>query len=270
MEVRLFGLTPYDLRHLAFRLAEMNGIKQLFSRKKSGGKGLAIHFLKRHRDLSLRKPESTSAARAMGFNKVAVSKFFQLLGEVMEKFKFTPDKIYSYNCDETGITIVPKKQSKIILFKGRRQVGVLTSAERGNTITAEICFSAYGHYLIPLLVYPRKRMNPELLNGAQISIHAECYPTGWMQSDIFFRWFKGFVEQTGATPENPVLLLLDGHFTHTKNLEVINYAKDHGVVLLCYPPHCTHKLQALDVAFMNPSSTYYSKEINVWLRKHFY
>nr|CAH7753502.1 unnamed protein product [Callosobruchus chinensis] len=267
MEARSFGLTPYDLRHLAFRLAEMNGIKHSFSQeKKVAGKDWLIHFLKRYRDLSLRKPESTSAARAMGFNKVAVSKFFLLLGEVMEKFKFTPDKIY--NCDETGITIVAKKQSKIISFKGRRQVGVLTSAERGNTITAEICFSASGHYLIPLLVYPRKRMNPELSNEAQISIHAECYPTGWMQSHIFFRWFKGFVEQTGSTPQNPVLLLLDGHVTHTKNLEVINYAKDHGVVLLCFPPHCTHKLQALDVAFMNALSTYYSKEINVWLWGH--
>lgn len=60
-------------------------------------------FLRRHQDFSIRKPEATSAARAMEFNKVAVGKFYQFLGDVY-KFKLTPDKIY--NCDETGISDV--------------------------------------------------------------------------------------------------------------------------------------------------------------------
>jgi hypothetical protein len=39
------------------------------------------------------------AARAIGFNKVAVSNLFSLLTEVVEKYQFSTDKIY--NVDET-------------------------------------------------------------------------------------------------------------------------------------------------------------------------
>lgn len=52
----------------------------------------------------------------------------------------TPDKIY--NCDETGTSIVPKIKSKIIAKRGRKQVGEIASADRGQTVTVEKCFNA--------------------------------------------------------------------------------------------------------------------------------
>jgi len=63
-------------------------------------------------------------------------------------------------------------------------------------------------------------------------------------------------------------LFTDGHSTHTKSIELINLARDNGVILLCFPPHCTHRLQPLDVGLMKPLSVYYDKEITNWLRSH--
>lgn len=112
-------------------------------------------FLARYPTLSIRTPENTSGARAMGFNKVALSKFNSLLNEVIAKHKLTPDKIF--NSDETGVSVNPKSQSKVIALKGKRQVGCITSAERGETVTAEVCMSASGLYMPPMLIFPIKK-----------------------------------------------------------------------------------------------------------------
>jgi DDE superfamily endonuclease./helix-turn-helix, Psq domain. len=265
MEERLFGLTPFDLRTVAFQWAQRLGKQEL---KGDGALGLDWYFgfRTRHPQLTLRKPEATSAARAAAFNKVTVTNFFTLLTDVIDRHGFTGERIF--NCDETGISCVPKHRSKVLSLKGRKQVGVLTSQERGNTVTVELCYSATGQYLPPMFVFPRKRANPQLLNDCPPGSIAEYYETGWMQSDIFLKWFKKFVEWTNSSITNPSLLLLDGHFTHTKNLEVIDYARDHGVVIMCFPPHCTHRLQPLDVSFMKPLSTYYDQAVTSWLRQN--
>nr|CAI5844952.1 unnamed protein product [Callosobruchus analis] len=71
---------------------------------------------------------------------------------------FAPDRIY--NCHETGVSVVPKTKPKVIARKGRKQVGSITFAENGTTVTIEICFSASGQYMPPMMVFARKRMNP--------------------------------------------------------------------------------------------------------------
>ncbi|XP_022905456.1 uncharacterized protein [Onthophagus taurus] len=124
MEARLFGLTIKELRHFAYQLAVRNGIGNKFPNGMAGQDWVS-GFFKRHPTLSVRKPEATSGARAMGFNKVAVDKFFSLLTNLIDKHKLTASKIF--NCDETGVSVNPKNHSKIIAFKGKRQVGSLTS-----------------------------------------------------------------------------------------------------------------------------------------------
>jgi len=137
MEKRLFGLTMLDFRKLAFQLAEINGCSHRFNQTdRMAGQDWMNSFLLRHPDLSLRKPEATSGARAMGFNKVAYTQFFNLLTGCIDKYKLNANRIY--NCDETGITVNPKGQSKVLATKGKRQVGILTSVERGETVTAVI------------------------------------------------------------------------------------------------------------------------------------
>ncbi|XP_050557910.1 uncharacterized protein LOC118277956 [Spodoptera frugiperda] len=234
MESRLYGLTTKDLKALAYNLAVKNNKPHPFNvQKQEAGKDWIQGFLKRHPELSIRKPESTSAARAAGFNKEVVDQFFTFLGNIYDEHHLTPDRIY--NCDETGISVVPKTKSKIIARRGRKQVGALTSAERGATITVEICFSASGQYMPPMMVFPRKRMDPQLMLNAAPGAWGVVSDSGWMTTELFLEWFKRFVKFSGATAARPVLLLLDGHSTHTKNIDLINEARSHGVIILCFP-----------------------------------
>lgn len=36
--------------------------------------------------------------------------------------------------------------------------------------------------------------------------------------------------------------------------------------MICFPPHCSHRLQPLDVSFMKPLSLHYDEETRKWLR----
>ena len=64
-------------------------------------------------------------------------------------------------------------------------------------------------------------------------------------------YLKHFVAHTKCSKGSPVLLILDGHKTHTKSVASIDYAHDNGVVLLSLPPHTSHKLQHWTEAFLS-------------------
>jgi hypothetical protein len=57
------------------------------------------------------------------------------LTNVIDEHRLTPDKIY--NVDETNIESNPKSQSKILALKGHSPGGVLSSAQKCDSVTAE-------------------------------------------------------------------------------------------------------------------------------------
>lgn len=81
---------------MAFEFAERNGITHNFNRTyKTADKDWLDELLKRN-NLSVRKAEGTSLNRAAAFNREEVTLFFDLLGNLMEKYKFPPRNIYVY------------------------------------------------------------------------------------------------------------------------------------------------------------------------------
>lgn len=118
----------------------------------------------------------------------------------------------------------------------------------------------------PMLIFPRVRENTEYLTNKPPGAWDTFDKSGWMQTHIFTRWFEEFIRFSNAGENNPVLLILDGHASHTKNIDVIDLAKDHNVHILCLPPHCSHRMQPLDVGFMKPLSVYYSEALSAFQR----
>ena len=164
MEARFYGLTLMDLQKLAFQIAEANNICTRFNKeKKIAGYEWVKGFLNRHQEISLRSPEATSLARASGFNKPQIAKFFELLHEIYEKNTLSAARIY--NMDESGVNVV-QKLSKVLAKKGKHQVGSITSQERGQNVTVICCMSAAGNFVPPGFIFPRVRMKDELQDGA--------------------------------------------------------------------------------------------------------
>ena len=70
------------------------------------------------------------------------------------------------------------------------------------------------------------------------------------------------------TADSPVLLILDGHTSHTRNIDIIDLARQNNVQLLSIPPHSSHKIQPLDRSFMGPLKKYLTEEIRCWIRSN--
>jgi hypothetical protein len=68
----------------------------------------------------LRQPTGTSTARATGFGKEKVGIFFDLYEKWLAAQDYQPSHIF--NVDETGLTVVQKKQ-KSSHSRGKRQIG---------------------------------------------------------------------------------------------------------------------------------------------------
>lgn len=267
MESRFFGITNIELRQMAFELAEKNKIDHNFNKnKKSAGKKWLYSFRRRHKDISIRKPEATSYARATGFNKVAVNKFFELLKDLIDTHQLDGSRIF--NCDESGMKTVQQQQAKVLAKSSKRQVGSLTSQERGRNVTVICTVSACGQYVPPCLIFPRKRENPILMDNAPTAAKGFFNESGWMTGEMFCKFINHFIEFVKPTKERSVVLILDGHSSHTKNLQALDIARNNGLILLSLPPHTTHKLQPLDVGFFKPLQTYYDRYIDRWLRNH--
>jgi len=262
MQQRFYGLMPSDLRKLAYEYAETLKIDHPFDRESEmAGEDWLGGFLKRNPELSIRKPEPTSLGRAVGFNKPQVDAFYNNLRVLIEQHNLTAHRVW--NVDESGLTTVHTPRN-IIAKKGAKQVGKMTSGERGKTVTTVCCMSAGGTFVPPMLIFPRKNMAESLMNGAPSGAVGCASPNGWIDGGIFVKWMKHFICHVKPSTTDKHAIILDGHCSH-KTLEVISLARDNGIDLLVLPPHTTHRLQPLDTVFYKPLSDCYNAAADRWM-----
>lgn len=101
-----YGLTPKLVRRLAFEYACKNSrkIPEKWSQDAMASECWFTGFMRRHPQLSVRKPEATSLARMTSFNKTNVGSFLDKLQDVLTRYPFTSAQIY--NLDE--VILIPK------------------------------------------------------------------------------------------------------------------------------------------------------------------
>jgi hypothetical protein len=88
---------------------------------------------------------------------------------------------------------------------------------------------------------------------------------GWTDSEIGIEYIQDFDRQTMAKANGkPRLLLLDGHNSHF-TLGFINHAIAANIIVFCYPSHCTHVLQGLDVVVFAAFKKLWTKRRADWI-----
>lgn len=115
-------------------------------------------------------------------------------------------------------------------------------------ISIHCCVSASGVAMPPMIIFKAAFSGGNYAAGGPDGALYGKQATGFMDSELFLRWFTQiFLVFAKPSADKPVLLLLDSHASHCSPA-VIDCARQNNVILLALMPHTTHLCQPLDVA----------------------
>ena len=187
---------------------------------------------------------------------------------VIEKYRITAENIYNF--DEKGFLMGFGRTMKRIMTQEALKLGRIKKLKQDGSrefISILACISAIGKWISPLLIY--KGESGDLISTwvdevkTDSQAHFTISSNGWSNNAIGLVWlkkvFERYTKPTRTTQKR--LLIVDGHSSHV-NIAFVDWANQHGIILLILPPHTTHRLQPLDVGLFQPLSTYYSIELN--------
>lgn len=265
LQQRGFAPGRRDVQEIAFNLAEKLGKKHKFNKELGrAGTHWFLSFMERHKDLSIRKAEGMSGNRARGMNREEVNKYFELLESILLENKLFDKPGQLFNMDESGLQL-NNKPSKVVAAKGSRDVHVITSSEKGETVTVVACCNAEGNFLPPYCIFKGTYKKPEFEDnmppGSKVVM---CPKSAYMNSGLFYDWVK--FHFLPRKPPGKVVIILDGHTSHLNDTDTLEFALSNNIELLCLPSHCTHYLQPLDRAFFRSLKLYFNQATNQWMK----
>ncbi|XP_031327277.1 tigger transposable element-derived protein 2-like [Photinus pyralis] len=259
-----FAPDAIAVRSMAYKFAEKLNINHRFSQvQERAGDEWFKRFLYRNKELSIRKSEGLSVARANGMNRKEVGDYFTLLQEICTNNDLFDKPGQIYNVDETGIQI-NNKPGKVVATKGAKDVYSLTSSEKGENVSLVACCNAEGNYIPPVVIFKGKYKKDEFSDGLPPgSMVFMNQKSSYINAELFLKWFR----ECFLPKKRPgkALLILDGHTSHCNAIELLDLATENDVVLLCLPSHTTQALQPLDRCFFKPLKTYFFQEAKSWM-----
>lgn len=105
------------------------------------------------------------------------------------------------------------------------------------------------------------------LRGAPLGSNGSANPSGWMTENDFVLFLTHFIKHVRPSTEHEVVLFLDNHSSHL-SIKALDLAKANGIILITFPPHCSHKLQPLDRSVFGPFKSYFNTMATNWMREH--
>ena len=148
--------------------------------------------------------------------------------------------------DESGMPLDPKPP-KVVVERGRAACTMGSGNKSQVTIVG--CVNAVGLCIPPMVIWDRKTLSPQLTIGEVPGTIYGLSGSGWMDQELFDRWFSNHFLRY-APSVRPLLLLLDGHSSYCP--DTIRLAAQHQVIVFALPPHTTHLTQPLDRGCFGP------------------
>lgn len=129
--------------------------------------------------------------------------------------------------------------------------------------------NAAGTRTPPFLVFQGKRFPNQIKAILPPKWHADISESGWMNSDIFFKYistvFHPWLLEIGIEPT--IILFVDGHVSH-RSLQLSEFCLDKKIVLISFLPNTTHIFQPMDVVVYGPTKRKWSSNLHTFRNSH--
>jgi hypothetical protein len=260
-----FPLNETEIRSLAFNYAEAHKLKGFNRSMKSAGRIWFKGFLKRHRQITVKKGRNLSQARAAASDKEEIEKWFAKYKALVDKLCIADLPSHLWNMDETGVQNVVDA-SYVVAPKGRT-ANCITSMERGVTSTVVCAISAIGDVVPPLVIHKGKAVGKEWTNGAPFGTSVHVSKNGWVNKELvcaFGKQFVEFLQRKDLCDGRPHVLLMDNHSSHSFNFEFLENMKLNNIHVFSLPPHTSHILQPLDKSPLGAFKRYWAAELRAY------
>ncbi|XP_046350086.2 MFS-type transporter clz9-like [Haliotis rufescens] len=223
-------------------------------------------FLKRWPDLSVKKPRSLEIQRANATSEETVTHYFNELGHIMDKFNLRTCPHRIYNVDEKGL-VENHTPPSVVTSSQSTPAAVTTS--RCSTTTVIACGSATGCCIPPFFVFQGKSMSEKLLTGSTPGAAGTVSDSGWSNTETFQHYLtEHFLKHAvAASADSPLLVLYDGHRAHV-SIPLIEWARQHHIILFVLPARASHALQGVDVGCFGPFAKIYNKLRDEYLQEN--
>jgi transposase-like protein len=265
-----FPLARKDIQRLAFSYAKAKGYKGFSDKRDAAGYYWFHGFLSRHPDISVKKAENLSVARAMGMNKPQVFKWFELYENLLSRLGVRDLPRHVWNLDETGVQNI-HKADEVVAAVGRPSYNI-TAVEKGDTSTVLAALNAFGDILPPMVIHKGKVVGKGWKDGAPFGTLVKASDNGWINKELFLEFGELFVKfiQSDANLNNglPHVLVMDNHYSHVFNMEFLSLMKANNIHVFALPSHTTHWLQPLDRVPSGSFKRHWNEEMRLFTRNN--
>lgn len=229
-------------------------------------------FRKRHPTLTFRTPETLTTSR----KNVTKASVYQWFEDTLTYFTdndlldVLEDPARNFNIDESGFSLSPKR-GRVLAQRGEKAVFEEASAKQKCNITVLAIVGADGSVPPPMIIYPRKRINPMISEEFPDNLDHTIGKSdkGYITYETLYEYlcntFNDWLNSQNI--QRPVIVWSDWHETRN-NYYLANTLHEQNIILYGLLPNSTHFLQPLDVSVFGPIKKGWAKMAKEWEEAH--
>lgn len=264
-----FPLNKRDLQIFVKSYLDRKGVVEPRFVNNLPGDDWADSFLKRHKnELAQRWAANIKRSRA-AITKQVIKDYFTNVAEVLQGVP--PSHLFNY--DESNLSDDPGKMKAIFRRGVKYPERVVNFSKSATSIM--VCGSASGVLLPPFVIYKGEHLWNTWTEGGAKGKPCCSQPCcsggtrysrtqhGWIDTETFADWFESSFLPHARRLDGKKVLIGDNLSSHL-SADVIKRCEENNVAFVCLPPHSTHLLQPLDVAFFRPLKMAWRKVLLSW------